>query len=264
MSDPEFSRESTSDDALLHLLESVEAGKLGALEALATWHAALIRAAAQPLHVDLTRQHRIGLPEVIFAVGKSPAEVARGAQQILQANRNLLITRASPAHFQAVASQVDQPAVFHERSGAITVGKDQIKRVGRVAIVSAGTTDSAVAEEAAVTAEMMGGEVDYHLDVGVAGLHRLLARLDVIQSAHVVIVIAGFEGALASVLGGLIGSPIIAVPTSVGYGTAFGGTTALLAMLNSCAPGVTVVNIDNGFGAGFAAGRILAQRRQPS
>ncbi|MBA2304051.1 MAG: nickel pincer cofactor biosynthesis protein LarB [Acidobacteria bacterium] len=206
--------------------------------------------------VDHHRSIRQGFPEVIFGIGKTPAQIASIAERIVNAGQNLLVTRSTEeAHTAVVAVLPD--AVFNPVAGTISlrrspppVGK------GTVAIAAAGTADLPVAEEAAVCLDMMGNTVDRLYDVGVAGLHRLLAVHDRLTAARVVIVVAGMEGALPSVIGGLVDTPVIAVPTSIGYGASFGGLTALLAMLNSCASGVSVVNIDNGFGAAAIASSI--------
>ena len=206
--------------------------------------------------VDLQRAVRTGFPEVIFGAGKTPEQVARIAEKILRREERVLITRITGAHFDAVKKVVPE-ATHHELSRCITIiRKEQKRRAGTIAVVCAGTSDLPVAEEAAITADIMGNSVVRISDVGVAGLHRLLRRLDEIRSANVVIVVAGMEGALPSVVAGLVERPVIAVPTSIGYGASFGGLAALLGMLNSCGSGVTVVNIDNGFGAGFAASQI--------
>jgi len=205
---------------------------------------------------------RTGFPEVIFGAGKTPEQVAKIAREISQREGTLLVTRITSAHFAAV-KEIEPAAVHHESARCITINKaNRPKRGGTIAVVCAGTSDLPVADEAAVTAEIMGNEVIRVSDVGVAGLHRLLRRIEDIRRANVVIVIAGMEGALPSVVAGLIERPLIAVPTSIGYGANFGGLAALLTMLNSCGSGVTVVNIDNGFGAGFAASQInrLANR----
>ena len=206
--------------------------------------------------VDGHRSLRKGFPEVIYCEGKSPVQVAKIAGKILQHNDNLLATRAGKETYRAVKRAFPK-ARYHEAARAITVTRKPIpKRTGIIAILCAGTTDIPVAEEAAVTAEIMGNRVKRFYDVGVAGLHRLLAVNEELLTANVLIVIAGMEGALPSVVGGLVDKPVIAVPTSVGYGASFGGIAALLAMLNSCASGITVVNINNGFGAGYAASLI--------
>ena len=203
--------------------------------------------------VDGHRSLRKGFPEVIYCQGKTPVQVVTIAKKILQHNDNLLATRASKETYRAVKRAIPK-AQYHEAARAITVPRPPLpKRGGTLAVLCAGTTDIPVAEEAVVTAEVMGNHVKRLYDVGVAGLHRLLAVNDELLDASVLIVVAGMEGALPSVVSGLVDKPVIAVPTSVGYGASFGGIAALLAMLNSCASGVTVVNIDNGFGAGYAA-----------
>ncbi len=206
--------------------------------------------------VDHHRSLRQGFPEVIFGPGKSPEQVAAIAERIVGQGHNLLVTRTTREAFAAV-SAVLPAANFHELARTITlrVGNPSPGR-GTVLIAAAGTADLPVAEEAAVTADMLGNTVDRMYDVGVAGLHRLLAEHARLIAARVIVVVAGMEGALPSVVGGLVSVPVIAVPTSVGYGASFGGLTALLAMLNSCATGVSVVNIDNGFGAAAIASSI--------
>jgi NCAIR mutase (PurE)-related protein len=206
--------------------------------------------------VDGHRSLRKGFPEVIYCEGKTPAQVVAIAKKILQHNDTLLATRAGKDTYRAV-KRAFPAARYHQAARAITVEHRPLpKRPGTIAVLCAGTTDIPVAEEAAVTAEIMGNRVKKFYDVGVAGLHRLLALNDELLDANVLIVVAGMEGALPSVVGGLVDKPVIAVPTSVGYGASFGGIAALLAMLNSCAAGVTVVNINNGFGAGHAASLI--------
>ncbi len=206
--------------------------------------------------VDTHRALRKGFPEVIFGAGKTPEQLAAIASKIVGTDRRVLATRVNDAHVEALRS-VFPSAVHHASARLLTVEDGPLpKRDGVIAVVAAGTTDLPVAEEAAITAEFMGNHVKRIYDVGVAGLHRILARVPDLQRAAVVIVVAGMEAALPSVVGGLVARPIIAVPTSVGYGTHFGGLTALLGMLNSCASGLTVVNIDNGFGAAYAANAI--------
>lgn len=203
--------------------------------------------------VDHHRALRHGMPEVILGQGKAPEEVGAIAEKLLERSPNLLVTRASEAMFEAVR-RIDEAAEYFRRSRAIRVRRDPgLLGKGRIAVVCAGTSDIPVAEEARVTAEVMGNEVDEIYDVGVAGIHRLLSRIDRIQAARVAICCAGMEGALPSALGGLVAVPVIAVPTSVGYGASFSGLSALLGMLNSCASNVSVVNIDNGFGAAYVA-----------
>lgn len=206
--------------------------------------------------VDHHRELRQGFPEVILGVGKSPAQIAAIAGRIVAGGRPLLVTRAQPEAFEAVRVVVPN-AQYHEVARAITLRQGHIEAGrGTVLVASAGTSDVPVAEEAAVTAELMGNAIDRLYDVGIAGLHRLLREQSRLQAARVVIVVAGMEGALPSVVAGLVGVPVVAVPTSVGYGASFGGIAALLGMLNSCANGVSVVNIDNGFGAGCIASLI--------
>lgn len=206
--------------------------------------------------VDTHRTLRKGFPEVIFGAGKTPEQLTAIAGRIVEADQRVLATRVTREHVDALRSLFPN-ALHHETARCLTVETAPLpKRGGMIAVVAAGTTDLPVAEEAAITAEFMGNHVQRIYDVGVAGLHRLLRRLPEIQQASVVIVVAGMEAALPSVIGGLIAAPIIGVPTSIGYGSHFGGLTALLGMLNSCASGLTVVNIDNGFGAGYAANSI--------
>lgn len=206
--------------------------------------------------VDHHRALRQGIPEVIFCQGKTPKQVAGIFSQLAQHGGNVLATRATEEQYAAVAARVEK-ADYRPLARAIVLKRDR-KRYGKgvIVVVSAGTSDIPVAEEAVVTAELMGNSVQHIYDVGVAGIHRLLAHRDALAKAHVIIVCAGMEGALPSVVGGLVGVPVIAVPTSVGYGAAFQGLAALLGMMNSCASNVSVVNIDNGFGAGYVASLI--------
>lgn len=206
--------------------------------------------------VDHHRSMRQGFPEVIYGPGKTPEQIAAISERIVAAGHNLLVTRTGPDAFEAVRLRLPA-ASFHEQARTITLRtRDLPPGRGTILVAAAGTADIPVAEEAVVSAEIMGNSVDRLYDVGVAGLHRLLAQQARLSAAHVVIVVAGMEGALPSVVGGLVDVPVIAVPTSVGYGSSFGGITALLAMLNSCASGVSVVNIDNGFGAAAIASSI--------
>jgi hypothetical protein len=239
--------------ALLALLAEVERGSL-------TPEAAADRLATLPFEnlghtrVDHHRSLRAGLPEVIFAAGKTPEQTVEIFSSLAADGVDVLVTRADAATAQAVLAR--HPAAAHNPV-AHTVALRQSAQVlasqGHIAVVCAGTSDIPVAEEAAVTAETFGARVTRLYDVGVAGLHRLLAVQEDMKSVHAIIVCAGMEGALPSVVGGMVGVPVIAVPTSVGYGASFAGTTALLGMLNSCSPNVTVVNIDNGFGAAYTA-----------
>ena len=206
--------------------------------------------------VDHHRALRAGMPEVILGEGKTPAQVAAIFVRLARHGGNVLATRVSEKQFVAVKKKI-RAAEFRELGRVIVLQRDQTRYgKGVIAIVSAGTSDIPVAEEALVTAEMMGNEVQHFYDVGVAGIHRLLANREALAKARVVIVCAGMEGALPSVVGGLVGVPVIAVPTSIGYGASFKGLAALLGMLNSCASNVSVVNIDNGFGAGYVASLI--------
>jgi NCAIR mutase (PurE)-related protein len=242
-------------DELLKLLQAVESGKLLS-------EAALDRMKHLPFEdigfakVDHHRALRQGYAEVIFGKGKTPAQVAQIVRAMVSkkaSNHNVLVTRADAKMFAAV-KRVSRVAKFHTLSGVITIERStEISGKGTILVVSAGTSDIPVAEEAVLTARMMGNRVEQLFDVGVAGIHRLLEHRTNLTEARVIICVAGMEGALPSVVGGLVGIPVIAVPTSTGYGASFGGVAALLGMLNSCASNVTVVNIDNGFGAACVA-----------
>jgi NCAIR mutase (PurE)-related protein len=248
----------TGLDSLRALFEAVREGRLDPAEAE---RRALDSLQADPFEdlgfarVDHHRTTRQGFPEVIFGQGKTPAQIAGIARAIVDRGHSLLVTRTDADAFFAVAKVVPD-ARFHEQARIIERRVDMPRGRGIVLIAAAGTSDIPVAEEAAVSAEVMGNDVDRLYDVGVAGLHRLLAERARLDAARVVIVVAGMEGALPSVVGGLVRVPVLAVPTSVGYGASFGGLTALLAMLNSCASGVAVLNIDNGFGAAATASAI--------
>jgi NCAIR mutase (PurE)-related protein len=208
--------------------------------------------------IDTDRVSRTGIPEVIYAEGKTPEQVARIAGRMMERGIPILATRASRECYDAVREKVPA-AVYHEHCRIIQYQEKQPEAgEGYVAVVTAGTSDIPVADEAAITAEFLGNRVERIYDVGVAGIHRLFHRMDLIKGARVVIVVAGMEGALASVVGGMVDKPVIGVPCSTGYGTNFKGVSALLSMLNSCATGVSVVNIDNGFGAACQAHLILA------
>jgi len=243
------------EDRLRQLLQEVGAGRLGVDEAVE-------RLRALPFEqlgfatVDHHRAIRCGFPEVIFCPGKTPEQVRAVFAALASGAGNVLATRVSPEQRDAVLA--DFPAAeYHDSARAVTLRQGRkADAVGHIAVVSAGTSDMPVAEEARVTAEIMDQRVTTHYDVGVAGLHRLLAHGEQLQSANVIVVVAGMEGALASVVGGLVAVPVIAVPTSVGYGASFNGLAALLAMLNSCASNVSVVNIDNGFAGGYVASLI--------
>jgi pyridinium-3,5-biscarboxylic acid mononucleotide synthase len=208
--------------------------------------------------LDLHRSLRKGFPEVIYGAGKTAAQLTGILAQLTKRENCVLVTRVTSEHARAAKKKFPR-LVWHESARCLTWEKTPLpKRPGTVAVLCAGTSDLPVAEEAAVTANIMGNRVERFYDVGVAGLHRLLRPLEKIQLANVLIVVAGMEGALPSVIAGLVSRPLIAVPTSIGYGANLGGLSALLSMLNSCSSGVTVVNIDNGFGAGYAASQINA------
>jgi len=239
----------------IDLLETFRAGKVSREKVLRAFQTA-------PLvdlgfaQVDTHRALRKGFPEVVFGAGKTPLQVVQIAAKIFEREQRILVTRINGEHARALRRRF-KSAVHHQASRCVTIEKSPLpRRPGTIAVLCAGTSDLPVAEEAAVTADIMGNRVERIYDVGVAGLHRLLSRLELIQSANVLVVVAGMEGALPSVVAGLVSKPVIAVPTSVGYGASFAGLAALLGMLNSCGSGVTVVNIDNGFGAGYAASQI--------
>jgi len=242
-------------DSIRKLFEEVRKGKLSPDEAVERLRY-LPFEDLEFAKVDHHRLLRVGMPEVIFGQAKTPLQVAQIFTRLAKHGGNVLATRATAAQFAAVKKKVPK-AEYRERARAIVLRRDNQKHgKGTIAVVSAGTSDIPVAEEAAVTAEVMGNEVEHLYDVGVAGIHRLFAHRNSLIKARVVIVCAGMEGALPSVIGGLVGVPVIAVPTSVGYGAAFDGLAALLGMMNSCASNVSVVNIDNGFGAGYVASLI--------
>lgn len=206
--------------------------------------------------VDYHRNLRQGFAEVIYCAGKTTDQVVAIAEKLtVQGGGNILATRATKETYEAVLKRIPD-ADYHSLAHTIMIRRGKQERRGNILVLSAGTSDLPVAEEAAITAEMMGNHVERVYDTGVAGIHRLLSQTEKLHYARVIIVVAGMEGALASVVGGLVDKPVIAVPTSVGYGASFGGLAALLAMLNSCASGVSVVNIDNGFGAGYQASLI--------
>lgn len=246
-------------ETLRPLLEALRTGQLGVDDALRALAERLPVPPYEDLgfaRVDHDRQRRQGFPEVIFGPGKTPEQVAAIAERLVARGATLLVTRTTEAAFHAVRARVPD-AEWHPTPRAIVRrGAGVPPGTGTILVAAAGTADLPVAEEAALTAEVMGNEVDRLYDVGVAGLHRLLDARPRLAAARVIIVVAGMEGALPSVVGGLVHAPVIAVPTSVGYGAHFGGLAALLAMLNSCATGVAVVNIDNGFGAAALASRI--------
>ncbi|HVB34047.1 MAG TPA: nickel pincer cofactor biosynthesis protein LarB [Patescibacteria group bacterium] len=243
-----------TEQDLRKLLENVRRGRTGLEQALA-------RLKQLPFEdlgfakIDHHRSLRQGFPEVVYARGKTCEQVAKIVRSMLHngSSHNILVTRASRPIYQRVR-RLDRSARFHPLSNTILIRRDrEIRGKGLILVVSAGTSDIPVAEEAAVTANAMGSRVETIYDVGVAGLHRLLDHCDRLAEARVIVCVAGMEGALASVVAGLVGVPVIAVPTSTGYGASLGGVAAMLAMLNSCAANVSVVNIDNGFGAGCVA-----------
>lgn len=237
------------------LLEQFRAGKIPREKVLRAFQAAPV-ADLGFAQVDTHRALRKNFPEVIFGSGKTPEQIMQIAAKLWEHGQRVLATRVTVEHARALRKKF-KLAIHHPLARCVTIEKKLLpKHPGFIALVCAGTSDLPVAEEAAVTAEIMGNRVKRIRDVGVAGLHRMLARMETIQKANVIVAVAGMEGALPSVIAGLVAKPVIAVPTSVGYGASFGGIAALLAMLNSCASGVTVVNIDNGFGAGYAASQI--------
>jgi NCAIR mutase (PurE)-related protein len=247
---------------LQELLDRVRRGELDPSAAAGVILTALRSAPFEDLgfaRVDTHRELRQGFPEVILGLGKTPAQIARIAERLVARGQALLVTRADAAAFEAVRACI--PGVtYHETARAITLTLGHVPEgKGTAMVACAGTSDLPVAEEAAVTLELMGNRTDRLYDVGVAGLHRLLAEHARLQAARVIIVVAGMEGALPSVVAGLVDVPVIAVPTSVGYGASFGGVAALLGMLNSCSNGIAVVNIDNGFGAACMASLINHQ-----
>jgi NCAIR mutase (PurE)-related protein len=247
---------------MLELLEKVRQGALSPEEGLD-------RLKHMPFEdlgfarVDHHRTIRQGFPEVIFGPGKKPEQVVAIAKSLLKQKSNILVTRTNAETYKKVR-KLTSKAQFHESARAITIVNDaKTYGDGTIYVVCAGTSDIPVADEAALTARLMGNEVQTTYDVGVAGIHRLLNIRESLTKASVVIVVAGMEGALASVVGGLLSVPVIAVPTSIGYGSSFGGLSSLLAMLNSCSSNVVVVNIDNGFGAGYVASLINRKRKDP-
>jgi NCAIR mutase (PurE)-related protein len=242
-------------DHLKHLLDEVRTGSVSVDDALEQMKHLPFENLGYAT-VDHHRAIRMGIPEVIFGKGKTPDEVEGIARRLLERSANLLATRVAPEAADRILAFCPE-AEYFPRSGALRVRRDQtVMGKGKLVVISAGTTDLPVAEEAVVTAQTMGNEVTEVYDVGVAGIHRLFGNMDRIREARVIVVCAGMEGALPSAVGGLVSCPVIAVPTSVGYGASFHGLAALLGMLNSCASNVSVVNIDNGFGGGYVASLI--------
>ncbi len=254
---PELRSYTIDESRLRDLLEALEQGAVSVDDALS-------RLRDLPYEnigfaeLDHHRALRTGYPEVVLGDGKTAEQIAAIAERLASHSDRLLVTRADVGAYQAVKQRVPD-AVYHAAARAITLERVKQARHPGVAVCCAGTSDIPVAEEAAVTAELMGSAVERHFDVGVAGLHRLLGRIESLRSSRALVVVAGMEGALPSVVAGLVSAPVIAVPTSVGYGASFRGLAPLLAMLNACAAGVAVVNIDNGFGAGYLAAVINKQ-----
>ncbi|MCX8131065.1 MAG: nickel pincer cofactor biosynthesis protein LarB [Clostridia bacterium] len=242
-------------ESLKKLLENVKNGSINIDDALTE----LKKLPFEDLgfaKVDHHRKIRNGFPEVIYCQGKTVEQIKGIVRKLMEKNNNIMGTRASREVYEGI-KEVTDDAVYYEAARIVVVKRRDSELTQKViAVVSAGTSDIPVAEEAAITAEVMGNRVDRVYDVGVAGIHRLFANADILLKANVLIVVAGMEGALASVVGGMVDKPVIAVPTSIGYGANFGGLSALLTMLNSCASGIGVVNIDNGFGAGYLASMI--------
>ncbi len=243
------------DNKLKKILEKIKKGDIDVDEA----YKALENLPFEDLDfakIDYHRQIRKGFPEVIYCEGKTKRQIVEIIKKINEnSDKNVLATRADQDVYKAVKSEIKE-AEFFESARIIRISKGIQKKVGNILVISAGTADMPIAEEAVITAETMGNKVERVYDVGVAGIHRLFLQKEKIDRARVIIVVAGMEGALASVVGGLVSKPVIAVPTSIGYGASFNGLAPLLSMLNSCASGVSVVNIDNGFGAGYSASLI--------
>jgi pyridinium-3,5-biscarboxylic acid mononucleotide synthase len=254
------------DHILRKLLDSVQLGTVEVDEAISQLRSLPYEQVGDFARVDHHRNLRCGFPEVIFGSGKNSEQITKILHSLIEKSGRALVTRVDGQVYEAVRVEFPE-AVYHAKARAITLGQLQERDLQPgVLVITAGTADIPVAEEAALTAEMTGSQVERLYDVGVAGLHRLLDQAQMLQQANVLVVAAGMEGALASVVGGLVSAPVIAVPTSVGYGASFQGLAALLSMLNTCAPGVAVVNIDNGFGAGYMAGminRMVAKGQKP-
>jgi pyridinium-3,5-biscarboxylic acid mononucleotide synthase len=244
------------EDQIRLLLEGVSQGEVQIDDAMTRLRALPYETVGNFAHIDQHRSLRCGFPEVVFGQGKTPDQVIQIVRKMMERNDRVMVTRVTPEMNAAVQGQIPE-IVYHPAARILIWDTSEPKeKKDGVFILSAGTADVPVAEEAALTADIMGNQVERLYDVGVAGIHRLLNQVDRLQNARVVVVVAGMDGALPSVVGGLVSVPVIAVPTSVGYGASFHGVAALLTMLNSCATGVAVVNIDNGFGAGVLASRI--------
>lgn len=247
--------ENMNSDELKKLLEDVKSGSVEIEQAYKEIKA-LPYEDLGFAKLDHHRSIRNGYPEVIYCEGKTNNQIVEIVQRLMLKNNNILATRASRDVYNAI-SEITCDAEYHSDARIVIIKRQKIVVTDKIiAVITAGTSDIPVAEEAAITSEVLGNKVTRIYDVGVAGIHRLLSKMDIISEANVIIVVAGMEGALASVVGGLVDKPVIAVPTSVGYGANFGGLAALLTMLNSCASGIGVVNIDNGFGAGYLASNI--------
>jgi len=235
------------------LLDEVAAGRLSSADAAHRLRLLPFQQVEQYAHIDTHRDLRTGFPEVIFCASKTEAQILGIARAMMERQRCVLATRMKPETAAYLAAE-GLPGSYHDAARCYVIAEAvEVERKGLVVVAAAGTSDLPVAEEAAVTAETMGSQVERIYDVGVAGIHRLLSYAEQLMRANAVVVVAGMEGALPSVVGGLVSAPVIAVPTSVGYGASFGGLAPLLGMLNSCASGVSVVNIDNGFGGGYSA-----------
>lgn len=245
-----------NNDTLLQLLREVQAGQVSTEEALEQLRWQPVQAVGEFAQVDHHRPMRQGMPEFVYAESKTPNQTAQILAAMVEKNGMGLASRAPESHYDAVRSRLPQ-AVYHPVARLISVGSLSLLDAGHTLVVAAGTSDLPVAEEAAGVLRFLGHSPETLYDVGVAGVHRLLAKAHLLSAADVLIVVAGMEGTLPTLVAGLVSAPVIAVPTSVGYGASFGGIAALLSMLNSCTPGLTVVNIDNGLGAAAAAHRVL-------
>ncbi len=249
------------ESVIKQLLQSVQSGQISVEDAVERLRGLPFEQVDDFAVLDNHRELRCGFPEVVFAQGKTPGQIAAIANRLAEKSRQVLVTRLGAEIYEQIRAELPAGMQYHPLARLAWLDRDPGReKYPGVLVLTAGTADIPVAEEAALTAELMGHQVERVFDVGVAGLHRLLDRMDALRRAKVIVVAAGMEGALASVVGGLVSVPVIAVPTSVGYGASFNGLAALLAMLNSCAKGVAVVNIDNGFGAGTLAAMINAQR----
>jgi hypothetical protein len=247
------------EQQILSLLRQVREGTLEDSEFVRQMKAMPFRDLGE-VKFDTHRQLRKGFAEIVYCPGKSDSQIQSIAEAFADARTNILFSRATAHQFGLVQASIPD-AVFHEKARIVAVRRKEFSECRGLTVITAGSSDVPVAEEAAVTAEYMGCAVERLYDVGVAGLHRLLAHVDVLQNSKAIVAVAGMEGALASVVGGLVGCPVVAVPTSTGYGANLGGIAPLLTMLNSCASGVSVMNIDNGLGAGFFAALVVRQSK---